>query len=127
MTPADRSARCSPRALLFDVGNVLVDISLERVARHWAEHAGLDWRELLARFRPDTAYVSHEVGELDWPAFCRHVRLTLGLGPELDAREQHLLAALSPEERATIYGAIKALATAAERTDFTLVAETEKA
>lgn len=40
------------------------------------------------------------------------------LGPELDARQQHLLGALSPEEREIIYSAIRALAKAAQTTDF---------
>lgn len=40
------------------------------------------------------------------------------LGPELDARQRHLLQSLDPEQRRIIQGAIKALAQAAERTDF---------
>ena len=40
------------------------------------------------------------------------------LAPELNARHKHLLAALSAEERAVVHDAIKALAKAAEKTDF---------
>lgn len=40
------------------------------------------------------------------------------LGPELDARHQHLLAALTPEQRAVIHDAIKALSEAAQTTEF---------
>lgn len=45
------------------------------------------------------------------------------LGPELDARQQHLLGALSPEEREMIHGAIRALAKAAQTIDFSPSAE----
>jgi DNA-binding MarR family transcriptional regulator len=40
------------------------------------------------------------------------------LAPELDARQRHLLDALSPAERAVIHSAIRALARAAEQTEF---------
>ena len=40
------------------------------------------------------------------------------LAPELDARHEHLLSALTPEQRETIYGAIQALAEAASTTEF---------
>lgn len=40
------------------------------------------------------------------------------LGPILDARQQHLVASLSAEEQAVVRKAIKAIATAANKTDF---------
>lgn len=40
------------------------------------------------------------------------------LAPELVERQTHLLSALTPTERRTIFSAIQALAKAAERTDF---------
>lgn len=50
------------------------------------------------------------------------------LGPELDARQKHLLASLSPEAQSVLHDAIKALAKAAEKTDFGIAAEpSEKA
>jgi DNA-binding MarR family transcriptional regulator len=42
------------------------------------------------------------------------------LAPELNARQRHLLDALSPAERAVIHSAIRALARAAEQTEFNL-------
>lgn len=41
------------------------------------------------------------------------------LGPELDARQNYLMACLSPQERETIKSAILTLTEAAKRTDFT--------
>lgn len=40
------------------------------------------------------------------------------IGPELDARQTHLVASLSEEEQATFQKALKALAEAAKKTDF---------
>lgn len=40
------------------------------------------------------------------------------LAPQLDARQQHLLAALRPAERKTIFSALRALSRAAEQTEF---------
>ncbi len=48
------------------------------------------------------------------------------LGPELDARQQHLLKALTPQQREIIQSAIRALARAAECTDFTQAQDPEK-
>lgn len=41
------------------------------------------------------------------------------LGPVLDARQRHLVAALTEEEQAVVRKAIKAIAAAAHKTDFT--------
>lgn len=54
-------------------------------------------------------------------ALAAHARLA----PELAARQQHLLAALSPEQREMIFPAIHALARAAETIDFLKTLETE--
>lgn len=47
------------------------------------------------------------------------------LAPELDARQRHLMAALTPEQRALIFPAIRALAEAAETIDFLDTPSTE--
>ncbi|WBU60564.1 MarR family winged helix-turn-helix transcriptional regulator [Paracoccus albus] len=41
------------------------------------------------------------------------------LAPELDARQRHLLSSLTPEQRELVFPIIRALAQAAETTDFT--------
>jgi HAD superfamily hydrolase (TIGR01509 family) len=53
-----------PRALLFDLGGVLVDIDFGRALRFWAQRAGTEPASLQARFRFDRAYEGHERGEL---------------------------------------------------------------
>ncbi|WP_114090410.1 MarR family winged helix-turn-helix transcriptional regulator [Thalassospira profundimaris] len=47
------------------------------------------------------------------------------LAPELDARQRHLMAALTPDQRAVIFPAIRALAEAAETIDFLETPSTE--
>lgn len=53
-----------PRALLFDLGGVLVDIDFGRALRFWARRAETDPASLRRRFRFDAAYEDHERGEL---------------------------------------------------------------
>ena len=69
----------APQALLFDVGNVLIDIDFEKAAQSWAQADNRDWRSIMERFRPDRAYEAHERGEIDWATYCVHLRDGLGL------------------------------------------------
>ena len=47
------------------------------------------------------------------------------LAPELDARHEHLMSALTPEQRASIYSAIQALSEAASTTDFSEIKQAQ--
>ena len=51
-------------ALLFDLGNVIIDIDFERAFRIWGEHAGVPAEIIAARFTVDEAYQRHERGEI---------------------------------------------------------------
>jgi|APFre7841882724_1041349.scaffolds.fasta_scaffold127353_1 putative hydrolase of the HAD superfamily len=61
-------------ALLFDLGNVLVEIDFERVFAAWAASAGLRIEEVRERFAFDAVHRAFEVGRLDAAAFFEHVR-----------------------------------------------------
>lgn len=52
-------------ALVFDLGNVLIDVDFFHCARRWGALAGIDPRQLAARFRVDCHYEAHERGEID--------------------------------------------------------------
>jgi len=53
-------------ALLFDLGNVILDIDFKRTTARWATYAGCDENTLWKRYRPgDPAYHQHERGQLD--------------------------------------------------------------
>ncbi len=71
-----------PKALLFDLGNVLVRVDFERVLAHWARAAGVPLERLRARFVIGEEYARHERGELDDAGYFAALRAMLGL--ELD-------------------------------------------
>lgn len=61
-------------AILFDLGNVLIDVDFYRCARLWSDHAGIPAHVLASRFRIDDAYKAFECGKLDAPAFYEALR-----------------------------------------------------
>lgn len=80
MSDAGESARgdlCG--ALLFDVGNVVVQVDFWRVLRHWARCSGRPAESLRARFSLDAHYERHERGEIDAAAYFDSLRESLDL------------------------------------------------
>ena len=70
----------APEALLFDLGNVLIEIDVERVRARWAAHAGTDADSLRRRFTffgPE--YEQHERGEITGAAYFESLRRMLGI------------------------------------------------
>ena len=51
-------------ALLFDLGNVLIDVDFARCARIWSAHAGVSAETLASRFQVDDAYRAYECGAM---------------------------------------------------------------
>ncbi|MEI9993117.1 MAG: HAD-IA family hydrolase [Rhizomicrobium sp.] len=66
-------------ALLFDLGNVIVDVDFARVTRRWAQHAGRDAALLAGRYTPDEAYRQHERGAISDAAYFQALRGSLGI------------------------------------------------
>ena len=66
-------------ALVYDMGNVLVEIDFDRVMARWAELAGVPVEEVARRFLPGLAYKSHERGQLDAAGYYASLRQDLGL------------------------------------------------
>lgn len=66
-------------ALLFDLGNVLLEIDFGRALAHWAPFSALSPGELHAAFGPDEAYRRHECGTLPALAYFDHLRRKLCL------------------------------------------------
>jgi putative hydrolase of the HAD superfamily len=64
-------------ALLFDLGRVVLDVDFGRTVRLWADHAGCEVADLLARFARDELYQRHERGEISDPAFFAGLRKSL--------------------------------------------------
>lgn len=72
-------AKGRTRALLFDLGGVLIEIDFERALRHWAPMSQLPLAELRTLFRFDAAYEQHERGEIEAGDYFAHLRRTLKL------------------------------------------------
>ncbi|MGO9961903.1 MAG: HAD family hydrolase [Acidimicrobiales bacterium] len=68
------------RALLFDLGGVVIGFDFRRAFRIWADLAGCDPAELERRFSFDEAYEQHERGEIDAAGYFGALRRSLGLG-----------------------------------------------
>jgi HAD superfamily hydrolase (TIGR01509 family) len=67
------------RALLFDLGGVLIDIDFKRAFRAWAARASCDAAELEQRFVFDEAYEQHERGDLGSSDYFTTLRRCLGV------------------------------------------------
>jgi FMN phosphatase YigB (HAD superfamily) len=67
------------RAILFDLGRVVVDIDFDRSIAHWARHSHLPVHELKALWQPDDAYQRHETGELSDEGYFAYLKERLGL------------------------------------------------
>jgi len=66
-------------ALLFDLGNVVIDIDFNRAFARWAAHAGCDVAQLRARFSVDEACLRHEVGAISDSEYFASLRGSLGI------------------------------------------------
>lgn len=78
----------TPRALLFDLGGVLIDVDFDRVLRAWAPGSRLSFDEMKRRFQPDGAYERHERGQISETDYFSHVATLL----ELPADHEKLVA-----------------------------------
>lgn len=74
-------------ALLFDLGNVILDIDFKRTTSRWAEYAGADPKALWKRYKPDDAYKQHERGALDDAGYFAALRTML----EIDISDAQFL------------------------------------
>jgi len=67
------------QALLFDLGNVILDIDFERAFAIWAGHAGVPVAQVAARYAHDAAYERHERGEILAAEYFASLRESLGI------------------------------------------------
>ena len=72
-------------ALLFDFGNVLVDIDFRRAFDVWARAAGVPASEIARRFAFNAAYEAHELGKLEAAEYHAAVREALSTDLSYDA------------------------------------------
>ncbi len=84
--PAGNSARApKPQALVFDLGNVLIEIDFMRCVRYWSRRARVHSAQIITRFRMDRHYEAFERGHLSPEAYFGILRRQLGI--QLDDAE----------------------------------------
>ena len=74
------------KALLFDLGGVVIDISVERALRCWESHSRLTIEQMRNRLTADEPFRQHERGELPAAAYFDHLRRMF----ELEASDQQV-------------------------------------
>lgn len=80
MKPAPQRPRApSPRALVFDLGNVLIEIDFMRCVRYWSHRAHVPAARIIARFRTDRHYEAFERGHLPADIYFSRLRRQLGI------------------------------------------------
>ena len=72
------------KAILLDLGGVVIDVDPQRCFDHWAAAAGVDARRIRERWRADRSYEALEVGAIRFPEYIDNlsVRLGIALGPD---------------------------------------------
>ncbi len=76
-SPLGGLERTAIDALLFDLGNVVIEIDFDRVFESWARDAGTSPSAIKRRFSFDDAYERHERGEIDVSQYFASLRDTL--------------------------------------------------
>jgi len=69
----------SIKALLFDLGGVVIDIDFDRVFASWAGYANQSLKTIKSRFAIDSYYERHERGEIEAAEYFDSLRKSLGI------------------------------------------------
>ena len=72
-------------AILFDLGNVVLEVDFRRTFRHWADSAEVPESVFYERWSEDEAYRAHETGALDFDAYVAALTDRLGVSMSPDA------------------------------------------
>jgi putative hydrolase of the HAD superfamily len=65
------------RALLLDLGNVVLEVDFRRTFRRWAESAGVDVAHFHANWSLDEAYEAHERGHIAFEEYIESLATSL--------------------------------------------------
>lgn len=79
-----KDAQALTRAVLFDLGGVVIDVDFARPLTVWQPHSRLSADALRAAFRQDEPYLRHETGALSPDGFLAHLREVLALDCDAD-------------------------------------------
>jgi glucose-1-phosphatase len=92
----------STRALLFDLGGVVLDIDFDRALASWEPHSRLPAGRLREMFAFDEPFRQHETGRLDDASYFAHLRELLALDCDAAQVEAGFNAILVAEIRETV-------------------------
>lgn len=67
------------KALLLDLGNVVLEVDFRRTFDYWARAANIDVKQLYERWQLDAAYEQHEVGAIDFATYVQALGERLGI------------------------------------------------
>jgi HAD superfamily hydrolase (TIGR01509 family) len=110
-------------ALLFDFGNVVVDIDFARVTARWAQSAGCPVEIVRQRYTHDEAYRRHERGDIDIGAYFAALRGSL----RIDISDEQFLDGWNAVFGGVIPGIAQQLAAAAAQRPIYLFSNTNPA
>jgi len=91
-----------PRALLFDLGGVVMSLDWGRVFAHWAADSGADPAHLRSRYRFDHPYERHERGEIHEHEYYDSLRSSLGIDLDDEAWARGWSAVFGEEIQPTV-------------------------
>ena len=69
----------SVKALIFDLGGVVIDVDFNNVFLRWADYSNRNIEEIKSKFDFDQFYEAHERGEIDSTEYFQALRQTLGI------------------------------------------------
>ena len=67
------------RAIVLDLGGVVLGINFRQVFSHWAAAAGVEERIFYDHWRLDDAYRQHKIGAIDFHRYTQHMTEQLGV------------------------------------------------
>lgn len=67
------------KALLFDLGGVILRLNPERVLRTWSNYGNLEFEDVASRWQIGEAYKRHEIGEISFAQLTKHLGSLLGI------------------------------------------------
>ncbi len=90
------------RAVLFDLGGVVVDVDLQRSYDAWSRHSRLSREQVQAAFCFDEPFQQHETGALAADGYFAHLREVLALDCDAAAVQAGFNAMLAAEIDETV-------------------------
>ncbi|WP_161973852.1 HAD family hydrolase [Hwanghaeella grinnelliae] len=68
-----------PKALLFDLGGVVIEVDMQRSFDHWGDRTGTDVSKIAERHLRDEVHDQYERGEIPTEAYMDHLRQLMEL------------------------------------------------